>query len=71
MAGGGVKGGQIIGSTDDFGMHAVTGRAHIHDLHATMLAALGLDHTALIYRHQGRPERPTLNEGSVVDKVFV
>ena len=71
LAGGGVKGGQIVGSTDDFGMHAVTGRAHVHDLHATILAALGLDHTALIYRHQGRPERPTLNEGSVVDAVFV
>lgn len=70
LAGGGVKGGQIIGATDDFGMHAVQGRTHIHDLHATILAALGLDHTTLIYRHQGRPERPTLNEGSVVDKVF-
>ncbi len=70
MAGGGVKGGQILGATDDFGMHAISGNAHIHDLHATILAALGLDHTTLIYRHQGRPERPTVNEGHVVDAVF-
>jgi len=70
MAGGGVKGGQIIGATDDFGMHAVSGRTHVHDIHATILAAMGLDHTALVYRHQGRPERATVNEGYVVEKVF-
>ncbi|GIX04359.1 MAG: hypothetical protein KatS3mg114_0228 [Planctomycetaceae bacterium] len=70
LAGGGVRGGQVIGATDDFGLHAVSQRVHIHDLHATILAALGIDHTQLIYRHQGRPERPTLNEGSVVDQVF-
>ncbi len=70
MAGGGVKGGQAIGATDDFGMHAVQGRCHVHDFHATILAAMGLDHTTLIYRHQGRPERPTVNEGSVEEKVF-
>jgi hypothetical protein len=70
LAGGGVQGGKIVGSTDDFGMHAVDDRLHIHDFHATILAALGLDHTRLIYRHQGRPERPTLNEGFVCEKVF-
>jgi len=70
LAGGGVKGGQVIGATDDFGMHAVSGRAHIHDIHATILAALGLDHVRVVYRHQGRPERPTVNEGSVIDQVF-
>jgi hypothetical protein len=70
LAGGGVKGGQVIGATDDFGMHAVENRIHVHDLHATILHALGLDHTQVIYAHQGRPERPTVNEGSVVTEVF-
>ena len=70
MAGGGVKGGQIIGKTDDFGMHAIEDRAHVHDLHATILAALGVDHERLVYRHQGRPERATVNEGWVIDGVF-
>ena len=63
MAGGGVKGGQVIGSTDEVGLHAVEDRLHVHDLHATILHLLGLDHTRLIYRHQGRPERATVNEG--------
>ena len=70
MAGGGVKGGQIIGATDEFGMHAIERKVHVHSLHATILAALGLDHTGLIYRLQGRPERPTVNEGEVVTEVF-
>jgi len=70
MAGGGVKGGQIIGQTDDFGLHAVENRAHVHDLHATILEAMGLDHTQLIYDHQGRPERATVNEGEVIADVF-
>ncbi len=70
MAGGGVKGGQIIGATDEFGMHAIERKVHVHSLHATILAALGLDHTELIYRLQGRPERPTVNEGEVVEEVF-
>ncbi|WP_373650704.1 DUF1501 domain-containing protein [Schlesneria sp. DSM 10557] len=70
LAGGGVKGGQIIGATDDFGMHAVSRPVHVHSLHATILAALGLDHTEVIYRLQGRPERPTVNEGEVIDEVF-
>ena len=70
MAGGGVKGGQIVGSTDEFGMHAVDRPVHVHSLHATILAALGVDHTELIYRLQGRPERPTVNEGEVITEVF-
>jgi Protein of unknown function (DUF1501) len=70
FAGGGVKGGQAIGKTDDFGMHAIEDRAHVHDLHATILAAMGIDHSELIYQHQGRPERPTVNEGMVIDAVF-
>ena len=70
MAGGGVRGGQVIGATDDFGMHAVEAPAHVHDLHATFLHAIGLDHQKLVYHLQGRPERATLNEGSVIDGVM-
>ena len=69
MAGGGVKGGQVIGSTDEIGLHAVEDRLHIHDLHATILHLLGLDHMQLTYRHQGRPERPTLNEGDAFTRI--
>jgi hypothetical protein len=70
MAGGGIRGGQTIGATDDFGMHAVEAPAHVHDLHATFLHAIGLDHQKLVFRHQGRPERATLNEGAVIDQAF-
>jgi hypothetical protein len=69
MAGGGVRGGQVIGATDDVGLHAVSDRLHVHDLHATILYLMGLDHTKLIYRYKGRPERPTLNEGEVYRKI--
>ena len=69
MAGGGVKGGQVIGETDEFGLHAIKDRLHVHDLHATILHLMGLDHTKLIYRHQGRPERLTLNEGDPFTKI--
>ncbi|MCR9120499.1 MAG: DUF1501 domain-containing protein, partial [bacterium] len=48
----------------EVGLHAVEDRLHIHDLHATILHALGVGHMELIYKHKGRPERPTLNEGS-------
>lgn len=63
LAGGGVRGGQVIGATDDLGLHAVEQRLHVHDLHATILYLLGIDHMRLAYQHKGRPERPTLNEG--------
>ncbi len=69
LAGGGVKGGQVIGETDDFGLHAVKDRLHIHDLHATMLHMMGLDNMGLIYTSKGRPERPTLNEGEAYKKI--
>ncbi len=65
MAGGGVKGGQTIGATDEIGLHAVEQRLHVHDLHATILWLLGLDHRKLTYIHKGRPERATVNEGEV------
>ncbi len=69
MAGGGVKGGRTIGSTDELGLHAVEDRLHIHDLHATILYLMGLDNMALTYRYKGRPERPTLNEGEPYRKI--
>jgi len=69
MAGGGVKGGQVIGETDELGLRAVEDRLHVHDIHATILWLMGLDHTKLIYRHQGRPERLTLNEGEPYTKI--
>lgn len=70
LAGGGVQGGQVIGSTDELGLHAVEDRLHVHDLHATILNILGLDHMKLIYRYMGRPERPTLNEGEALKKIM-
>jgi hypothetical protein len=69
MAGGGVKGGTVIGSTDEMGLHAVEDRLHVHDLHATIMYLLGLDHTRVIYRHQGRPERATVNEGEAFTRI--
>ena len=69
MAGGGVKGGQTIGTTDDLGLHAVEDRLHVHDLHATILHLLGIDNMELTYIHKGRPERPTINEGSAYRKI--
>ena len=69
MAGGGVKGGQVIGSTDELGLRAVQDRLHVHDLHATILHLMGLDHMGLVYKYKGRPERPTLNEGEPYHKI--
>ena len=63
MAGGGVRGGQIVGATDDLGLYAVQDRLHVHDIHATILSLLGVDHTKLVYAHQGRPERIDQNDG--------
>jgi hypothetical protein len=59
LAGGGVRGGKVIGATDDFGFRAVEDRVHVHDLHATILALLGLDHLKLTYFFQGRDFRLT------------
>lgn len=63
MAGGGVRGGQTIGTTDELGLRAVEDRLHVHDLHASMLHLLRLDNRQLTWFFQGRPERPTTNEG--------
>ncbi|MBM3871878.1 MAG: DUF1501 domain-containing protein, partial [Verrucomicrobia bacterium] len=69
MAGGGVKGGQVIGATDEFGLHAVEDRLHVHDLHATILHLLGINHENLVYSYKGRPERATMNEGEIYRKI--
>jgi hypothetical protein len=59
LAGGGVKGGFSYGATDDYGFYAVEDKVHVHDLHATLLALLGLDHERLTYRYAGRDFRLT------------
>ena len=71
MAGGGVKAGIAHGETDEFGWHAVQGKVHIHDLHATMLHLLGLDHERLTYRYTGRDYRLTDVFGRVVKEILV
>ncbi|MFO0428407.1 MAG: DUF1501 domain-containing protein [Planctomyces sp.] len=70
LAGGGTKSGSVLGRTDDLGYHAVEDRVHVHDLQATILHCLGLDHTALTYRYRGRDFRLTDVSGHVVDKVL-
>jgi hypothetical protein len=69
MAGGGVKGGQIIGATDDIGLHAIVEPHHFHDIHTTILYKLGLNQDALSYMHQGRRERLTEVRGEVIAKL--
>ena len=71
LAGGGVKGGFRYGSTDEFGYYAVEDRVHMHDLHATILHALGLNHEHLTFRYAGRDFRLTDVYGRVVQDVFV
>jgi hypothetical protein len=70
LAGGGVKAGHVVGATDDLGLRAVQDRCHVHDLHATVLHLLGLDHLRLTYRHNGRDERATVNGGSVLTQIL-
>ncbi len=70
LAGGGVKGGTVHGATDEHGHAAVEGRVHLHDLHATLLHLLGLDHERLTYRHAGRDFRLTDVHGRVVSEVL-
>ena len=70
MAGGGVKGGISYGSTDEFGLTAVEDRVHVHDLHATILHLMGLDHERLTYRYSGRDYRLTDVHGKVVSEII-
>jgi hypothetical protein len=70
MAGGGIKGGMRYGETDEYGYYAVKNKVHIHDLHATLLHCLGLDHKQLTYRHAGRDFRLTDVYGNVVQGIL-
>jgi hypothetical protein len=70
FAGAGVKGGTIYGATDEFGFQAVENKAHIHDLHATILHLLGFDHERLTYFHQGRDDRLTDVYGNVIKGIL-
>ena len=69
LAGGGVQGGQTIGATDAVGLRAAEDITHVHDIHATILHLLGLDHEQLTYRHNGRDERLTDVSGEVIARV--
>ncbi len=71
MAGGGIKGGTVIGKTDDLGFNIVEDKVHVHDLQATILNRLGFEHTRFTYRHMGRDYRLTDLEGNVVRKMLV
>jgi hypothetical protein len=69
MAGGGVRGGTVYGATDDIGLYAVDRPAHVHDVHATILHLLGLNHRALTFPHNGRDERLTQVSGQVIHDI--
>jgi uncharacterized protein (DUF1501 family) len=71
LAGGGIRGGQVIGKTDDLGFNILEDKVHVHDLQATLLHCLGLDHTRLTYRYMGRDFRLTDVAGNVVKKMLV
>ncbi len=70
LAGGGVKGGQAIGATDEIGFKAVENRVHVHDLHATVLRLMGFDHKQLTYRYAGRDFRLTDVHGRIIEEVI-
>ena len=70
MAGGGVRGGLTYGSTDEYGYRPVENPVHMHDLHATLLYGLGIDHERLTYRHAGRDFRLTDVFGKVVQDIW-
>ena len=70
LAGGGVKGGFQYGATDDLGFEAVENRMHLHDLHATLLHLMGLDHERLTYRYAGRDFRLTDVHGHIATEII-
>jgi hypothetical protein len=70
LAGGGIKAGMVHGNTDEFGWHAVENKVHVHDLHATILHLMGINHTKLTYRYSGRDYRLTDVYGNVVDPLL-
>jgi len=71
LAGGGIRGGRVLGATDELGWHAVEDRLHVNDFHATLLHLFGFDHTRLTYRFKGRDFRLTDVGGTVCEKLFV
>jgi uncharacterized protein (DUF1501 family) len=71
LAGGGVRGGLVFGQTDEFGNHAVQDKVHVHDLHATLLHLMGIDHERLTYRYSGRDFRLTDVHGRVVREILL
>jgi uncharacterized protein (DUF1501 family) len=70
LAGAGVKGGQAVGATDELGFNAVDRKAHVSDLHSTILRLMGLDHEKLTYFHAGMDQRLTGVRGEVIDEVL-
>lgn len=70
LAGGGIKGGMVYGATDEYGWHATENRVHVHDLHATILRLMGIDHEKLTYRYSGRDFRLTDVHGHVVRDIL-
>jgi hypothetical protein len=70
LAGGGVRGGLTYGATDALGLYAIENKVHVHDLHATILHLLGLDHEALTFSHNGQDERLTMVSGRVVEAIL-
>ena len=70
MAGGGAKGGTVIGATDDVGLRAAVDKTHVHDVHATLLHLMGFDHERLTFRHGGREERLTDVAGNVIQRAL-
>lgn len=70
LAGGGIKGGIVHGATDEFGWHAVENKVHVHDLHATILHLMGINHEALTYRYSGRDFRLTDVHGKIVQGIL-
>ena len=70
LAGGGVKGGMAYGATDEFGFAAQENKVHVHDLHATMLHLMGIDHEKLTFRYSGRDFRLTDVHGRVVTDIL-
>ena len=70
MGGGGIKGGQVHGQTDELGFNVVRDGVHVHDLHATLLHLLGFDHERLTYRYAGRDFRLTDVHGNVLTEIL-
>jgi hypothetical protein len=70
LAGGGIRGGVTFGATDEIGLWAAEDKVHVHDIHATILHCCGLDHEQLTYLFNGRDERPTINDGNVIDAIL-